>query len=130
MPKRRCRASWTSASVGAVRSVAKVKHLLHYLPHCRQRVQLAPLHLVQQASQLRVAGNGLLQMHLRAAGRHREDLTGQVLPAPLLELTVLLEVRAMLLDLRPQLRDVLTARRLGEDDRRLPRAVTIEREDR
>src|SRR3954447_151672 len=100
MPKRRCRASWTSASVGAVRSVAKVEHLLHYLPHCGQRVQLAPLHLVQQASQLRIVGDGLLEMRLRAPRRHREDLARQVLATPLLELPVLLEVRAMLVDLR------------------------------
>src|SRR5512133_4339744 len=67
IPKSRCRASWMSASVGAVRSVAKVEHLLHYLPHRRQRIELAPLHLVEQAPELGIVGHGLLEMRLRAA---------------------------------------------------------------
>src|SRR5213078_3811905 len=121
MPESRCRASWTSAGVGAVRSVAKVEHLLHYLPHRRQRIQLAPLDLVEQAAQLRVVGDGPLQMRLGATRRDREHFAGEVLAPPLLEPAVLFQVRAVLLDLRPELRDVLPARRLGEDDRRLPR---------
>src|SRR5512133_2990675 len=114
MPESRCRASWTSASVGAVRSVAKVEHLLHYLPHRRQRIELAPLHLVEQAPELGIVGHGLLEMRLRAPRRDREDLGRQVLPAPLLEPALGLEEGAMLLDLRPELGHVLSARGVGE----------------
>src|ERR671930_2446819 len=120
MPSSRRRASWTSASVGAVRSVAKVEDLLHYLPHRRERIELAPLHLVQQPPQLGIVCDRLLEVRLRAPRRDREHLAGQVLAPPLLELPLLLEVRAVLRDLRPQLGDVLAARRVGEDDRRPP----------
>src|SRR3954465_12681545 len=116
IPSRRCRASSTSASVGAVRSVAKVEHLLHYLPHCRQRIQLAALHLVEQPPELGIVRDRTLQMRLRAAGCHGEHLAGKVLAAPFLELPFLFEMRPVRLDLRPQLGNVLAARRLGEDD--------------
>src|SRR3954465_12249981 len=115
MPSSRCRASWTSASVGAVRSVAKVEHLLHYLPHRRERVQLAALPLVEQPPQLGVVRHGPLEVRLRTAGRDREHLAGEILPPPRLELAVLVEVCAVRLDLLPQFRDVLAAGRLAQD---------------
>src|SRR5262249_16611363 len=82
IPRSRFRASWMSASVGAVRSVAKMEHLLHYLPHGRQRIQLAPLHLVEQAAQLRVVGDGLFEMRLCTAEGDRKPLAGEVLAPP------------------------------------------------
>src|SRR5204863_3559789 len=130
MPESRCRASWTSASVGAVRSVAKVEHLLHYLPYRRQRIELALLHFVEQPPQLRIVGDGLLQMCLCPPRRDREHLAGEVLPPPLLEPALLLEVCAVPLDLLPKLRDVLAARRLGQHDRGLPGTLAVERQDR
>ena len=39
-------------------------------------------------------------------------------------------MRPVLLHLRPELRHVLAAHRLGQDDRRPPRALAVEREDR
>src|SRR5436190_5230621 len=130
IPKSRCRASWTSAVVGAVRSVANVEHLLHYLPHRGQRIELTPLHLVQQPTKLRIVGDGLLQMRLRTPRRDREHLAGEILSPPLLEPALPLEVRAMLLDLLPQLLDVLATRRLRQHDRRLPGTFAVERQDR
>src|SRR3954467_13074445 len=97
IPSRRCLASSTSASVGAVRSVAKVEHLLHYLPYRRQRIELALLHFVEQPPQLRIGGAGLRQMSFCPPGRDREHLAGEVLPPPLLEPALLLEVCAVLL---------------------------------
>jgi hypothetical protein len=37
-----------------------VKDLLHYLPHRSQRIELTPLDLVEQPSQLRIVGDGTL----------------------------------------------------------------------
>src|SRR5690242_10165973 len=99
MPESRSRASRTSVSVGAVRSVAKVEHLLHYLPHRRERIQLAALHFVQQAPKLRVVCDRLLQMRLCAPRRNRKHLAGEVLAPALVELPFLLEVGAVRLDL-------------------------------
>ena len=62
---------------------------------------------------------------LRPARRDREHLAREIRPAPLLELPALLEERAMLLDLLPQLRHVLAAHRLREDDRRIPLAALV-----
>src|SRR5437762_12524928 len=101
-----------SARVGAV-VVAKLEDLLHYLPDGAERIELAPLDLVEEPLQLRVALDGLLEMGLRAAGRHGKDLAGEVLAPPLVQPPVGLEERAVLLDLLPQERDVLVARRLG-----------------
>src|SRR5262245_26155322 len=129
-PERRRRAAWTSASVGAVRSVAKVEHLLHYLPHRGQRIELASLHLVQEPPQLGIAGHRLLEMRLRTTRCDGENLAREVLTPPLLELTLLLEVLPVRLDLGPQLGDVLAARRLGHHDRRLPGTLAVERENR
>src|SRR5919197_1324568 len=113
------RSSSISLRLGAV-FVAKFEHLPKYLPHRGERVKLPALDLVQQAPQLGVAGDRLLEVRPRAGGGDREHLTGQVLPSPLLEPPVGLEERAVLLDLLPQLGHVLSAHRLGEDDRRLP----------
>src|SRR5580765_4529898 len=98
MPSSRARASWISLTPGAV-FVFKLEHLLHDLPDRAQRVQLAALDLVEQAAQLFVAGNGLLQMRLRARRGDREHLAGEVLPPPLLEQALGLEIGAVLLDL-------------------------------
>src|SRR5881397_4047760 len=125
----RSRASSMSASVGAV-LVAKLEDLLHYLPNRRQRIELAPLNLVEQAPQLRISLDGPLQMRLRATGRDREHLAREILPPALLEQAVRLQVRAMLSDLRPEHVDVFAARRLREDDGRPPRTLAVEREDR
>src|SRR5437588_8256147 len=130
MPNSRWRASSTSASVGAVRSVAKMEDLLHYLPHRRQWIELAALHLAEEALQLGIIGDGPLEMRLGAPRRNGEYLPGEVLAPPLLELSLLFEVRAVLGDLRPQLGDILAARRVGEDDRRSPGTISVEREDR
>ena len=71
-----------------------------------------------------------LDNHLRPPEDEREDLTGEVLAPSLLEAPVGLEVCPVLLDLGPQLGHVLAARRVGEDDRRPPGTISIEREDR
>src|SRR3954453_12124356 len=64
-PARRSRASSMSRTVGAV-FVANSEHLFHDLAHRGQRIQLAPLHLVEQPSQLGVVGDRVLEVRLRA----------------------------------------------------------------
>src|SRR5207244_4187748 len=115
-----------SASVGAICFIAKLEHLLHDLFHGSQWVELPPLHLVEKTTQLRVVRNRLLKMRLRATGCNGEHFTGKILAPALLQPPLQLQIGAMLLDLAPQLRDVLTACRLGEHDRRLPAAFTVE----
>jgi hypothetical protein len=44
-----------------------VEHLLHYLPHRGQWIQLAPLHLVEQPPELGIVRDGLLEMRFRPA---------------------------------------------------------------
>src|SRR5262245_17465091 len=102
LPARRSRAASTSASVGAV-SVAKFEHLVHDLLHRCQGVQFSLLYLVQQATQLRIALDGALEMSLRARRGDREHLACEVPPAALLEAAVLLEMGPVLLDLLPEL---------------------------
>src|SRR5215211_5463968 len=77
---RRRRASWMSATVGAV-AVANAKDLLHDLAYRRYRVELPSLNLVQQPAKLRVVRNRGLEMLLRPPGGDREHFAGQV-PAP------------------------------------------------
>src|SRR5438132_5710652 len=120
----RSRASSMSASVGAVR-VAKLEDLLHYLSDRRQGIELAPLHLVEKPPQLRIPLDGTLEVRLRPTGCDGEHLAREVLAAPLLQPPVRFEVRTMLRDLAPEHIDVLAARRLGEDNRRPPRAITV-----
>src|SRR3954469_13014601 len=98
MPSSRARASWISLSPGAV-FVFKLEHLLHDLSDRAQRVQLAALHLVEQAPQLFVVGDRALQVGLRARRGDGEHLAGEILPTPLLEQALGLEVAAVLLDL-------------------------------
>src|SRR5438067_886055 len=69
-------------------------------------------------------------MAARPARGDREYLARKVRPPSLLELPTPFEECAVLLDLLPQLRDVLTAHGLREDDRRVPVAAAIECEDR
>jgi len=71
-------------SVGAA-VVANAVHLVEDLPHRRERVELARLHLVQEASELRLVGDRLLQMGLGPARREGEDLAREVLPPALVE---------------------------------------------
>src|SRR5947209_5964165 len=117
-----------SASVGAV-PVAKPEHLLEDLVHRRQRVEPPALHLVEQAPQLRVAGDRLLEMALRARRRDGEYLAREVPPPPLLEAPLRPEIGAVLLDPLPQLGHVLAAKRFRQHDRRAPVSLAIERED-
>src|SRR5437764_13269264 len=105
-PSSRARASWISLSPGAV-FVFKLEHLLHDLPDRRQRVELAALHLVEQATQLVVARDRALEVRLRTRRRDGEHLAREVLAPPLLEQPFGLEERPVLLDLLPQLGHVL-----------------------
>src|SRR5713226_7384488 len=118
-----------SASVGAICCIAKLEHPLHDLLYRSERIELPALHLVQEAPKLRIIRDGAIEMGLRAAGCNRKDLTGQILAPALLEPPVGLQISAMLLDLLPQLRHVLPGGRLGEDDRRFPGPVPVERQD-
>src|SRR5215471_4965539 len=77
----RSRASSMSRNVGAV-CVANPEHLLHDLAHRGQRIELAPLHLVEQPPQLGIVRDGVLEMSLRTRRRDREHLARQVAPAP------------------------------------------------
>src|SRR5919197_3645069 len=95
-PCRRRRAASMSASVGTV-PVANAEHLLHDLANGGQRVELAALHFGQEPSQLRVALDRVLEVRLRPRRRDSEHLAGEVLPPPLLEQALVLEVRPMLL---------------------------------
>src|SRR5256714_46685 len=129
-PSSRSRACSISGSPGAA-SVAIVnpEDLFEYLAHRGQRVELTCLHLREQAPQLGGVGDRLLEMMTGPTRGNREHLPGEVGPATLLELTALLEERAVLLDLLPQLGHVLGANRLGEDERRIPVAAAVEGED-
>src|SRR5438128_9759561 len=116
MPATRDRAASMSARLGAVR-VTNVEHPLHDLPDGAQRVELAPLNLVEQPPQLGVALDGLLEVRLRAGARDGEHLAGEVPGAPLREKVVVLEVAPVLLDSLPELVDTLPAQGLGQHDR-------------
>ena len=54
-----------SLSIGA--GVIDPEHALHDLPHGRERIELAALHLVEQPAQLRIVGDRLLEVDLRPA---------------------------------------------------------------
>src|SRR3989442_15454745 len=108
-----------SASVGAIR-IAKLERLLHDLLHGRQRVELSPLHLVQQAPQLRIVRDSPLEMSFGATGCDGEPLTSQILAPTRLELPLRLQMRTVRLDLLPELSHVLSGRRLCQHDGRLP----------
>src|SRR3954447_4595889 len=98
MPSSRACASWISLRPGAV-FVFKLEHLLHDLPNRAQGVELAALHLVEQAPQLRIIRDRPLQMRLRPGRGDREHLAGEILPAALVEQAPRLEEGAVLLDL-------------------------------
>src|SRR6187455_790832 len=104
------------------------EHLFDDLPYRGQRVELAVGDLVQQAAQLWILGDGVLEVRLRPRGGNREDLAREVPSPPLLQKALALEVGAVLVDLRPELVDVLTPLGFGEDDRHLPGALPVERE--
>ena len=108
---------------GSLVAIADVEHALEYLAHGAERVELPPLHLVEQPPQLGIAADRALEMPLRAAGRDGEDLSREVRLSPLLEPARLLQERPVPGDARPELGHVLAADRLGEHDRRLPVAV-------
>src|SRR5947208_6250699 len=123
-PSGRSRARSLSGSPGAVAvAIVNPEHLLEYLSHRRQRVELTCLHLGEQPSQLGVVRDRLLEVPARPARRNREDLAREIRAAPLLELPALLEERTMLLDLLPQLGHVLAAHGLRQHDRRAPLAA-------
>src|ERR1700751_2176558 len=117
MPPSRWRACSISGRPGAaVVAIVDPEDLLEYLSHRRQRVELTRLHFREQAPQLGVVCDRLLEVAARPARRDREPLAREVRPPPRLELPALLEVRAVLGHLLPQLGDVLAAHRLREDD--------------
>src|SRR5438105_15372026 len=117
-----------SASFGAV-SVANVEDLLNDRLNSRERVELPSFDRLQDAPQLGVARDRLLEVRLRPRRGDGEHLAGEVPSPPLLEPALALQVRAMLLDPFPQLGHVLLAQRLGEHDRRPPWAFAVERAD-
>src|SRR5207245_348910 len=116
-----------SRRLGAV-FVANLEHLSKYFSNRGQGIELPALDFVEQPAKLRVVRDRALEMRLRARRGNRQDLAGQVLAAVLLEQALGLEEPAVLLDLLPQLGHVLATRRLGEDDRRAPGALLVERE--
>ena len=69
-------------------------------------------------------------MRLRTRGRDGEHLARQIAPPTRIQLAALLEKVPVRLDFLPQHFHVLAAHRLGEDDRRLPLAFLVQREDR
>src|SRR5438105_956079 len=85
---------------------------------------------VQRAAQLGVALHRALEVGLRPRRGDGEHLAREVPPPPLLEAALVCEVRPVLLDPRPQVGHVVLPHRLGEDDRRTPRALAVEGEDR
>src|SRR5437763_11176867 len=91
IPSIRARACSMSGSWGAV-LVANLEHLFDDLAHSRERIELAALHFLQQPPQLRIVGDSVLEMSRRAGGGDREDLSREILAAPLTEPPVVLEV--------------------------------------
>src|SRR6476620_2533447 len=125
MPWIRSRASEMSAApIVAI----DPEHLFDDLPYRGQRIELPVGDLVQQAPQLRILGDGVLEVRLRPRGGDREHLAREVPPPPLLQQPIALEVGAMLADPRPELGDVLPPLGLCEYDRHLPRTLPVERE--
>ena len=91
-PARRSRARSTSAAVGCVNP----KDLLEDLVDGTQRIELATLHGLEHARELRIVVHGALEVRLGTCRRDGKDLGREVLPPPLVEQAVCLEVRAML----------------------------------
>src|SRR6476646_9910281 len=119
MPWIRSRASEMSAApIVAI----DPEHLFDDLPYRGQRIELAVGDLVQQAAQLRILGDGVLEVRLRPRGGNREDLAREVPPPPLLQQVLALEVGAVLADPRPELVDILTPLGLVDGARPLPGA--------
>ena len=85
--------------------------------------------LVEQAGELVVALERLLDPPAHPVRADRDDLVAQVAAAALLERPLLLEVRAMRLELLDELLDALAARGLGLDDRHAPPVLRRERQD-
>src|SRR6266542_2805972 len=119
-----------AATISLRFGVAKLEHPLHDLANRAQRVEPAALNLVQQPPQLRIVGHRTLEVRLRARRRYRENLPGEVAAALLLQPAVALEERSVLLDLLPQLGDVLATGGFRQDDRRPPGALAVEGEHR
>src|SRR5438552_2465044 len=129
-PSRRARAASISSSPGLVRVAANMEHLLQDLTHRTEGVELTALDRAEQPFQLWIVSHSMLEMLLCAGRRHRKHLAREIPRTPRLELAGPLEIGPVLLELLPQLGNVLAACRLGEHDRRTPRAVAVEREDR
>ena len=106
-------------------------HVLEDLTHGRERVELARLDRVEQLRELGLLRHRRLQVRLRPARRRREHLAGEVLPPPLLEQALRLEEARGAPRACAQSSGTFSPRtRLGQDDRRAPRALAVEREDR
>src|SRR5436190_22435123 len=129
LPAIRARAASTSASVGVV-SVAKLENLFHDLSNSGERVQFSLLDLVEEPPELRIVLDGALAMRLGAGRRDREHLAGEILAAPLVEQPFFDQEGSVLLDLVPEIADALAVHGLRQDDRRLPGALLVERQDR
>src|SRR5919199_458134 len=104
-PSSRFLAASMSASVGAVRTAirANSEDFFQDLADRGQRIELAPGHLVEEAAELRVVRDGLLEVLFRARARDGEDLAGEVARTPIGQQPRLLEVTAVPLDLLPKL---------------------------
>src|SRR5438105_5257835 len=107
-PSRRPRAASMSRRPGAV-SVANVENLVEDLVHRRQRIELAALDGVDNASQLRIVGDRPLEVRLRPRRGDGEHLLRQIPATALLEQPVAFEKRPVRDDLLPAAVEVLAS---------------------
>src|SRR5579862_1258938 len=121
----RSRAAWMSESVGVV-LVAKVEYLPKDRTHGGERVELSALDRVEEAAQLGIGGDDVLEMPPGAGRRDREYLRGEMLRPALLQQPRRLEMGAMRRDFLPEGFDPLAAERLGENHGRLPGRMRAE----
>src|SRR4051812_13719681 len=120
----RSRAAWMSARLGPVfvaigvaarvGLVGEVEHGLEDGMHRGERIELTPFDAVQEAPQLGIVGDRVLQMPARAGGGDREDLGGQVAAPSLVERAIALEPFTVRRDRLPKLGDALAAHGFGE----------------
>ena len=90
----RARAASMSASVGPVRIAIRLnsEYLLEDLANRRERIELPALHLTEQAGELGIVGDGLLEVRLGPRARDCEDLAREVVRTPFREQPVLLQM--------------------------------------